>query len=79
MVMKVVTGLRGTGAEGVVVMTVEVLIVVVMTVEALIVVAMTEVEEEEAHPLVWGKSESLPHNRYHYLLLVLLDGSARFI
>ncbi|XP_060761802.1 TATA-binding protein-associated factor 2N isoform X2 [Neoarius graeffei] len=53
-VMKEVTGLRGTGAEGVVVMTVEVLIVVVMTVEALIVVAMTEVEEEEAHPLVWG-------------------------
>lgn len=55
MVMKEVTGLRGTGAEGVVAT-----IVGAMTAGVTIVVVLTEVEEEEDHPLVWGKSESLP-------------------
>lgn len=56
MVMKEVTGLMGTGAEGVVAT-----IVGAMTAGVTIVVVLTEVEEEEEdHPLVWGKSESLP-------------------
>lgn len=70
-VMKEATGLRGTGAEGVaalnvgativVALNVGVTIVVALNVGAMIVVALTEVEEEqEARPLVWGKSESLP-------------------
>lgn len=78
MVMTEVTGLRGTGAEGVVALTAEAMIVAALTVGVTIVAALTEVEEEEvARPLVWGKSESLPPNRYHYVLLVLLDGSAQ--
>lgn len=59
-VMKEVTGPRGTGAEGVVATTAEALIVAVTSVEASTVAALIEVEEEEARPLVWGKSESLP-------------------
>lgn len=74
--MKEATGLRGSGAEGVAALTVVALTVaaltvgassvVALTVGAMIVVALSEVEEEEeARPLVWGKSESLrPHQVY---------------
>lgn len=60
LVVKKVTGLRGSGAEGVGALTVGATIVVALTVGVTIVVALTVVEEEEARPLVWGKSESLP-------------------
>lgn len=78
-VMMVVTGLRGTGAEAVVALTAEAMIEVALTAGVMIEVALNEVEEEEARPLVWGKSENLPTYRYYYLLLVLLDGSAQII
>lgn len=64
-VKKEVTGPRGSGAGGVAALTAEAMIVVALTVGVMIVVALTKVEEEEGHPLVWGKSESLPLQQVH--------------